>query len=354
MEDAPAVYESLAAHLDGLPAGFPRTPSGVELRILKRLFTPEEAELAQLLVFKPESVRQVAERTGCEAGELAPKLEKMARKGLIFRLGKGDKVRYMAAQFMVGIWEYHVNDMDPELIRDVNEYFPYLLEGAYRPGMDQVRIIPLASALIPDQALTSYEDARRIIDQQDKILVAPCICRKERKIMGEGCDKPMETCLIFGGGADYYEENGLGRVIDRDEAYKILAEAEETGLVLSPSNAQNATNICLCCGCCCQILKNLKKMPRPADCVATNYFALVDEDLCIGCEICLERCQMEAIAMVDGHALIDRERCIGCGLCVPTCDAQAIRLLAKEEKERLEPPLRLSETFQRIARERLK
>jgi len=46
METHPNVYDDLAAHLDRLPAGFPRTPTGVELRILKRLFTPEEAALA--------------------------------------------------------------------------------------------------------------------------------------------------------------------------------------------------------------------------------------------------------------------------------------------------------------------
>lgn len=354
MEDLQNVYKNLAVHLDRLPAGFPSTPSGVELRILKRLFTPEEAALAQLMIFKPESVQQVAERTGRDARELAPKLDALSRKGLIFRMGKGDKVRFMAAQFMVGIWEYHVNDMDPELIKDVNEYFPYLLEGAYRPGMDQVRIIPHASALATEQNLTPYEDARRIVTQQDKILVAPCICRKERQIVGEGCDRPMESCLIFGAGADYYEENGLGRIISQEEALKILAKAEDTGLVLSPSNAQNATNICVCCGCCCQILKNLKKMPIPADCVSTNYYAVLDRELCIGCEICLERCQMDAIQMKDGCAEINPDRCIGCGLCVPTCSTEAIRLESKEGKERLEPPVRLSETFQRIAEERKK
>jgi len=88
-----------------------------------------------------------------------------------------------------------------------------------------------------------------------------------------------------------YEDNGLGRVIDRDEAHRILEKAEETGLVLQPSNARNVSNICTCCGCCCQILKNLKRLPKPADGVAANYYAVVDRDECIGCETCLERCR---------------------------------------------------------------
>jgi electron transport complex protein RnfB len=44
------VYKRLATHLDNLPASFPATDSGVELRILKRLLTPEEAEAAMALI----------------------------------------------------------------------------------------------------------------------------------------------------------------------------------------------------------------------------------------------------------------------------------------------------------------
>ena len=56
------VYEVLAKHLDNLPAGFPRTESGVEMRILHRLFTPEDAELAVHLTVLPEEPRVIARR----------------------------------------------------------------------------------------------------------------------------------------------------------------------------------------------------------------------------------------------------------------------------------------------------
>lgn len=353
MEGTHDVYEGLAAHLDKLPAGFPRTPEGVEKRILRRLFTPEEAALAQLLIFKPETIQQVALRTGRNAGELAPRLEALSRKGLIFRLHKGAETYYMAAQFMVGIWEYHVNALDPELIRDVDEYFPYLWQGLNKAGTPQVRFVPVPEALTPGEVVMPYEDAKRLIEQQEKILVAPCICRREQQMIGKGCDKPRESCLIFGAGADFYEENGLGRVIDRAEALSILARAEEAGLVLSPSNAQNVTNICACCGCCCQVLKYLKTLPDPAAWVLTNYYACVEDDLCIGCEACLTRCQLGAIHMEDGRALIDDRRCIGCGLCVPTCEGKAILFQAKEAKDRREPPPRLSDMHLRLAQERM-
>ncbi len=109
------IYEKLARHLDRLPAGFPRTELGVELRILKRLFDPEEAELACRLQMMPEPAAAVAARIGIPEAELAEKLETMSRKGLILRADRPEGPLYMAAQYVIGIWEYHVNDLDDRI-----------------------------------------------------------------------------------------------------------------------------------------------------------------------------------------------------------------------------------------------
>jgi Na+-translocating ferredoxin:NAD+ oxidoreductase subunit B len=351
MAEEQNVYEALAGYLDRLPAGFPRTSSGVEMRILRRLFTPEEAELAQLLTLKPESAEKIAARTRKDAEALGVQLESMAKKGLIFRYRKDGLARYMAAQFVVGIWEYHVNDLDQELIKDINEYLPHFFDQSIKVKTPQLRTIPIARAVPVEQQIMGYEKAREIVLQHEEIVVAPCICRKEHSMMGEGCERPPESCLIFGAGAQYYAENGLGRMIDHDEALRILDEAEKTGLVLQPSNSQKAVNICTCCGCCCQILKNLKRLPNPAQHAASNYFASVDQDLCSGCGVCLERCQMDAIEL-EVTAKILSTRCIGCGLCVPTCPEEAVKLEAKPEAERSTPPVQFYEIYQRIAMER--
>lgn len=352
MEEDLKIYEALADHLDRLPEGFPRTPSGVETKILRRLFTPEEAATAQFLTLKPEPPEAIAARAGRDVEETSRKLGEMSRKGLILRMRKGDQVLYMAANFIVGIWEFHVNDLDIDLIRDVNEYVPYFFKQHWQLKSPQLRTIPVQRALPSEQAIMPYEEARKIISQQEKLLVAPCICRREHHMVGKGCDRPLEACLVFGVGAHYYEENGLGRPIDQEEALRILDEAEKAALVLQPSNTQNVINICTCCGCCCQILKNLKRLPDPADYAATNYFAVVDEEKCSGCESCLERCQMEAIEMVEQAASVLRNRCIGCGLCVTTCPEEALRLREKPETQKFTPPLNRMERFERIAVER--
>lgn len=347
------LYEGLATHLDRLPAGFPRTSTGVEMRILRRLFTPQEAELAQLLRIMPETPQAIAARTGRNPEELESQLESMARRGLIFRYRKGDRVQYMASQFVIGIWEYHVNDLDPDLIRDLNEYLPHFFDPKRMIRTPQLRTIPVSRAVSVEQRIMNYEKGREIVMGQDKIVVAPCICRKERHIMNEGCDRPQETCLIFGAGAQYYEENGMGRPIGYEEALSILDEAEKKGMVLQPSNAQKAVNICICCGCCCQILKNLKRLPNPAQHVASNFTARIDEDLCSGCRTCLSRCQMDAIEVEGEKARVLTERCIGCGLCVTTCPEEAVSLETKPEEDRTTPPTHFFETYKRIMMERM-
>jgi hypothetical protein len=219
------VYQRLRRHLDNLPGGYPSTESGVELRILRRLFTPEEAELALKLTVIPEPGPVVARRAKQPLEQVTPMLDDMAKKGLIFRYEYKGQVMYMAAQYVIGIWEYHVNDLDPELIKDMNEYIPHLFKPEDWQKAPQLRTIPVERSLTPQHEVTHYEAAEELVRAQKKFLVAPCICRREHEMIGEGCDKPQESCLVFGAGVDYYEANGLGRRIDMEEALAIIKQA---------------------------------------------------------------------------------------------------------------------------------
>ena len=46
---ADKAYNNLREFLDQFPIGYPKTASGVEISILKRLFTEDEAETTTLL-----------------------------------------------------------------------------------------------------------------------------------------------------------------------------------------------------------------------------------------------------------------------------------------------------------------
>ena len=332
------IYRKLARHLDKLPGGYPPTESGVELRILRRLFTEDEAALAMKCTLIPEDAKVIARRAKLETAEAARRLDDLALKGLIFRFEYNGSALYMAAQYVVGIWEYHVNDLDPELIKEMNEYIPYLFDHENWKKAPQLRTIPVGRSVSAEQAVMPYEQAEELVRRHKKILVAPCICRREHAMLGHGCGKLEEACLVFGIGVDYYENNGLGRRIDVDEALAILKKADKEGLVLQPTNAKKVVNICCCCGCCCQVLKSLKRHPRPAELAASAFIAAFDPENCASCGICVERCQMDAITMKDKELQLNLDRCIGCGLCVSTCPTDSLTLERKPEAQQPHVP----------------
>jgi ferredoxin len=162
----------------------------------------------------------------------------------------------------------------------------------------------------------------------------------------------MEACFLFGSHADFYVDNGMGRYITAEEAKDIARKNEAAGLVMQPFNSQYVGGMCSCCGDCCGMLRSLKKQSTPAAAVKSNYYVHVDGEACSGCEICLERCQMEAVDIVQGKAIINRIRCIGCGLCVSTCPTDALRLMKKSDEQLYRPPETGMETYIRIAQER--
>jgi Fe-S-cluster-containing hydrogenase component 2 len=332
METENDLYIKLAQHLDRLPGGFPATESGVELRILRRLFSPQDAELALHLTLLPEEARVIAYRAGLPLAEAQQQLEDMASRGLIYSTHHRERPpEYMAMQFVVGIWEFQVNRLDKGLVHEVDEYLRTSFDLEVWRRAPQLRTIPVVESIDYPSEVLPYEQAREIVRKQEKIIVADCICRKERNLVGEGCDKPLETCLIFGGGAYFYERYGMGRQISQEEALAVLDTADRAGLVLQPTNAQEAIGICCCCGDCCGVLRKVNRHPRPADLVSSPFFATVDVELCAACGVCETRCQMAAINLDDGVCMIKTERCIGCGLCVTTCVTHALSLQRKPE-----------------------
>jgi Na+-translocating ferredoxin:NAD+ oxidoreductase subunit B len=344
------VYHRLREFLDGLPGGFPATDTGVEIELLKRYFTPEEAELAILLQSLPEPVTAIAERAGMDESEAADMLESMARQGSIYRLRINDEPYYMSLQFLIGIYEFHLNAMDRELAELLEQYLPYLDRFWGTLESRQQRVVPVEAAIDTTTSVATYDLIREQIKEQDLIAVADCICRKEKILLGKGCGHPLENCLTFGVGAQYYIENGIGRQISVEECLRILDEAEANAMVLAPTNAQAFMNICLCCGDSCNMLRALKSYERPADHAFSSFQAAIDPDLCVSCETCLERCQVLAIVEGDDCMEVDLGRCIGCGLCVATCPEGAITMVAKPGAK--EPPANFLEMQMKMSAER--
>jgi electron transport complex protein RnfB len=347
------IYERLASHLDNLPGGFPSTESGVELRILKRLFTPDEAGLALHLTLIPEEPRVIARRARIAVQEAEQRLAALAEKGLTFSIHREGKApQYQASQYAVGIWEFQVNRLHPELVQDMDEYWPTFFDLDDWKQQPQLRTIPVNESIEAELSVMPYERAEELVQAHDKIAVAPCICRREHEILGEGCDKPQETCLSFGDSAEFYLRNRLGRPISQEEALDTLTLADEAALVLQPSNSQHAEFICCCCGRCCGVLRNIKRHPQPSSLVSAPFAATLTTDTCKGCGVCVDRCQMEALSVVDRQASLDVDRCIGCGLCVSTCPTDSLALVRKPESEQTKVPRGFEQTLLRLGQKR--
>lgn len=333
------VYTQLAVHLDSLPGGYPETESGVELRILQKLFTPEEASLALYLTLLDEHPNVVAYRAGIRTEVAEKLLKQMGDKGLIFYTPEPDgTTSYMAAQFAVGIWEMQVGYLDVELVRLFEEYLPVLFHKDEWKMVPQLRTIPVEQSIGNELRVLPYESIRELVLQKERFVVTPCICRLEKGI-GEGaCSKPLETCISFGSEGDYYVASGFGRVASRQEVLDILDLADKKGLVIQPSNGKEIKWICCCCGCCCGVLRTIKTFPKPNELTASPFTISISEELCDGCRKCIKRCQMEAVSVPDGKVVVEMDRCIGCGLCVSTCSTGALKLVRKPARDQPRVP----------------
>ncbi|MEJ2715701.1 MAG: 4Fe-4S binding protein, partial [Deltaproteobacteria bacterium] len=313
----------------------------------------EEAGMFLHLTMIRDSAESIAERAGRDPQEVEGLLARMAKKGLVFTSKKGDSLRYAAVPYVVGIFEHQLKTMDRELAELTEQYFQEAFGRNLSAGVTPLRTIPVNQAIEHQWPVTPYEDVRRIVESQERISVADCMCRVHQGLLGKACDKPLEVCFAFGAQAQYYVDSGLGRWIDKEEALRIIDTCDEAGLVPQPFNAQQASGMCNCCGDCCDILRSIKMHPKPADRVVANYYARVDPEACTACETCLTRCQMDAIAVEsDDAARVNRDRCIGCGLCVTTCPSGARNLEAKPPVERREPPARGLDTIMAMARAR--
>ncbi len=179
-----------------------------------------------------------------------------------------------------------------------------------------------------------YTKARDIVMiNPERIVALDCPCRLSRE---DPCT-PVDVCLIVGDPfASFILEHQpeKSRMISSEEAMQILKEEHERGHVHHAFFKDAMLNrfyaICNCCSCCCGAFQ-AHQTGTPM-LMSSGYTALVDSELCEGCESCLEHCQFEAIELVDGYALISSEDCYGCGVCVDQCAQGAISLNRDLEK----------------------
>ncbi len=330
-------YEQLAAALDRLPNGFPRTASGVELRVLQKIFAPQEAALAAQLTGKMETAAEIAGRTGRPVEEVTRQLLPLAKRELVWCDRHEGRARFRLAPFEVGIYESMSGHLDHELAHLVEEYLASGgAAGIMGPEPALHRVLP-AHGTIKSEWILPYDDVRAILLSAKTFNVGNCICREQKALIGEPCEFPSRVCLGF----SRAERPPQPGDVSQAEALALLDHVEEIGLVHTVSNVMEGVGyVCNCCGCCCGILRGITDWGIASSVARANYYAVIDRDLCAGCGTCRERCQVGAISEDDGGiSVVDRARCIGCGLCVTGCPNEVARLVRKPDAETVHPPV---------------
>ena len=340
------IYERLRRHLDRQAIGFPASRKGAHLRVLRHIFTPQEARLAVHLSDQYETAGRIFERAphlAVSPDDLARKLDHIVAKGGIEAKAQNGGRSYRNAPLVVGMYELQVNRLTPDFLRDFKTYTGDLRFGLEFLGTElpQMRTIPVAKSIRPQHRAATFDEVATLLDgSPGPFVLLECICRKEKRMAGEACRQTerRETCLGMGDIAQTVLMSASGRQIERRQALAVLEANQKDGLVLQPSNTAEAAFVCSCCGCCCGMLRVHRSLPRPVDFWSSNFFAVVDPEACNGCGICEHRCQVGAVTAAgkDIAARVDLNRCLGCGQCAAGCPREAIVLHKKQRP--VEPP----------------
>ena len=329
------LYETLAVHLDQGVVGSPLSP--VFLEVLQLLFPGREAEIGARLPMTNQTLAQLAGIFPDEP-DLEGLLQKMADRGTVF-VGRrpGAEPVYRLLQSVGGWLEvpFYAGKDSPELRQLAPLMLKYREESLSgelaRGNMPVMRVLPVSRTLKESISVLPFEALKPLVESQSFCALAHCSCRQLKKLAGQGCDHATETCLHFGSMGRFLVDRGKARSIDTQEALSILEAAHQAGLSHSVENMNGyLATICNCCSCSCIFLSNhVKKGLNLLS--PSRYLARVDQELCVGCGTCQERCPSGAIRLTAaGRAQVDSRLCLGCGVCTPTCETKAVDLALRD------------------------
>ncbi len=331
-------YRRLARSLDALPNGFPPADDESDLRLLAKIFTPEEAELAAGLLPELETPNQIAERLERDLREVTGLLKELSKRGVIL-LGKTAQGRlgFGLMPFVVGIYEAQIGRIDAEMARLFEDYYQTAFSVALRLQPQVHRVIPVRESIKNDMEVRPFERVTSLIDQMQSWGVIVCICRTQKKLIGKPCEHPIDVCMVLSEKPEAFPAGSTVRNLSREEALTTLQRAAAAGLVHCVSNNQQELwYICNCCTCGCSILRGMAEMGI-ANVVARSAFVnTVDAELCAGCGECISACMFDALTL-DGTVQVQEIRCVGCGVCVPVCPTGALQLMRRAGEA--EPPI---------------
>jgi len=339
------VYNRLAQALNTRSTAYPSIPCEEFYVLVAELFTPEQAEIAANMPVEPVSAGKLASRTKqSDVVGLGRRLDEMADRGLVRVKEEAGNRLYELMPLVPGIIELqfmHGRSDDrtrrlAQLFKSYGKAVKSMLPTAQTSvtvEKPKTRTIVVKQEIHGKTTVLPYDEVMKLIDRTEYIAAGTCVCRHQGDLLDRPCDKPKDNlCMIFGPSAQFAQRYGFVNLISKEEARQRIDEAEKAGLVHNYANSQDRyiDLLCNCCGCHCFILRAAKHSPRPSQFVIANWVIDIDDDVCVGCGVCIDRCWMEALKM-DGNLVVrDFHRCIGCGICRYVCPSDAMKLVPRE------------------------
>ena len=339
------VYNRLAEALNTRSMAYPSIPCDEFYVLAAELFTSEQAGIASSMPVDPVSPEELAAKMKTsDVARLSRQLDEMADRGLVRVKEKAGKRFYELMPLVPGIIELQfMHGRKDERTRRLAQLFKSygkavksMAPPAPTPAAiekPKTRTIVVKQEIHGKTTVLPYEEVMKLIDKTEYIAAGTCVCRHQGDLLDRPCDKPKDNlCMIFGPSAQFAQSYGFVNLISKEEARQRIDEAEKTGLVHDYANSRDRyiDLLCNCCGCHCFILRAAKRSPLPSQFVIANWVISIDDDACVGCGACIDRCWMEALKM-DGDLVVrDFNRCIGCGICRYVCPSNAMKLVPRE------------------------
>jgi len=303
-------YRLLQQRLDRNVTGAPESPAF--MKILRLLFSPEEAALARRFPGRPMPLDALSRKLGVPQDELSDRITDMARRGLVVDIEHKGQRYAVLAPVVIGFFEFtfmRVRDEMPmaELARLFEQYMTEDDRFARSVFRGQTQ---LARSLVREEALPEsdhteildWERASHLVKSASALAAGLCPCRHEARHLGKTCDKPLANCLSLNFAAETLVRNGIARPLTTDEAMRVLREAKEAGLAQTGDNVQRKVAfVCNCCRCCCGMVRAIKEFGIRNAIATSNWIVEIDRSRCTGCGQCAKACPVEAIS-VDSAA----------------------------------------------------
>jgi Pyruvate/2-oxoacid:ferredoxin oxidoreductase delta subunit len=309
--------------------------------LVKVLFTPEEAQMNNVLGKRPEPIEQIASKCQRDPQALEEILESMADKGLCATFVEGGQRLYQGLPFMPGIFEYQFisggdSDRERDLARLIHGYKKAYdaAKGIAKITFPVTRVIPVDRTIDAANRIHTYDQVATYIQKYESIGVGACYCRHAAKLRGEDTHAmPMDVCMWFGKAADYMVERIGGKKVSKKGAMAILDRAEAAGLIhMSRNTTEEIEFLCNCDRWHCEVVTQVLNQDKPGRVFNSGYMPVFDSDHCVACATCIERCPAGALTLSDEQPpKVDLDRCFGCAVCATGCAEEAIAMAAKPD-----------------------